>query len=278
MTEKQKTSLNLLTQINRDIFAICTPYKDIFTTVYFIKTEQGMLLFDTASYDCDVENAIIPALHTLGIEKDDLKYIFISHNHTDHAGGLCRLLKEFPQACIISSSASLRSKYPDHSFLSPCEGKALLGYLYAVSVPGHTVDSCALYDTRSKTLISGDCLQLYGIFGSGSWGANVSFPSEYTEAIKKLIKMDIESILTAHDYHPLGRMYFGKTCVKAALDACLAPFEIIERLISESPEADDILICQKYNSHGDLPTLGSHVIKNYRSYLLSQQNKKTSNG
>ena len=75
-------------KINDNIYALCIPYKDIFTTVYFVKTENGALLFDTASYDQDIDSAVIPALRELEINEEDLKYIFISHNHTDHAGGL----------------------------------------------------------------------------------------------------------------------------------------------------------------------------------------------
>ena len=51
---------------NKSIFRITTPYKDIFTTVYVIKTEKGVLLFDAASYDCDADDAIIPALASFG--------------------------------------------------------------------------------------------------------------------------------------------------------------------------------------------------------------------
>ena len=42
-------------------------------------------------------------------------------------------------------------------------------------VTGHASDCAALYDRKTKTLISGDCLQLFGVFGSGAWGANISF-------------------------------------------------------------------------------------------------------
>ena len=127
--------------------------------------------------------------------------------------------------------------------------------------------SAALYDHRTKTLISGDCLQLYGIFGSGNWGANIPFSSEYTKKIQELRKMDIEAILTAHDYYPCGRMYFGKEEIASALDACLAPFALIQKLIDEAPDADDEAICKRYNSQGKLPTLGVHVIKKYRETI-----------
>ena len=254
-----------LEKINEYTYALTIPYKDIFTTVYFVKTEAGALIFDTASYACDVEYAIIPALGELGIGEDELRYVFISHNHTDHAGGLGDLLKAFPKACIISRSEALREKFEGYEFLSPSEGELLLDSLSVVFITGHTKDSAALYDSRTQTLISGDCLQLYGILGSGLWGANISFQPEYAKAIGKLRGMNIDSILTAHDYYPLGRMYFGKSAVASALDACLEPFDIIRELIEQSPDASDEEVCKLYNSQNHLPTLGEHVIRKYRA-------------
>ena len=50
-------SMENVTQINENIYRLTIPYKDIFTTVYAVKTESGALLFDCASYDEDIENA-----------------------------------------------------------------------------------------------------------------------------------------------------------------------------------------------------------------------------
>lgn len=44
-----------------------------------------MVLFDAASFDEDVDNYIIPMLDELYIFEKYIKYIFISHNHRDHA-------------------------------------------------------------------------------------------------------------------------------------------------------------------------------------------------
>ena len=54
-------------KINENIYRLTIPFKDIFTTVCLIKTDEGALLFDTATYDEDVENYIIPFLDELGI-------------------------------------------------------------------------------------------------------------------------------------------------------------------------------------------------------------------
>ena len=247
-----------------NIYGICTPYKDIFTTVYFVKTDRGALLFDTASFDCDIDEYILPALEELGIGNKELKYVFISHNHKDHAGGLERLLEYFPDVTVISKSPELKEKHPEGNVVAPEENERFLDCLTVVSIMGHTSDSAALYDERTKTLISGDCLQLYGIFGSGKWGANISFPKEYASAIKALSEMDIDALLTAHDYHPYGRCHFGKEAVGMALSACTEPFALIKDLILAETEADDERIAEMYNSETKLPTLSAHVVREYR--------------
>lgn len=81
--------------------------------------------------------------------------------------------------------------------------------------------------------------------------------------------MDIDIILTAHDYHPCGRIYSGRAKTEAALDACLEPFDVIERLVAGAPDADDEALCEEYNSLGSRPRLGAHVIRKYRESIKS---------
>ena len=122
------------------------------------------------------------------------------------------------------------------------------------------MDSAGIYDKRTKTLLSGDSMQLYGIFGSGLWASNINYPAEHFEALEKLSEMDIEKICTAHDYHPLGQIYTGKEEIAKAIIACKEPLEIISNLIEENPKVSDEEIATKYNSAKNLPTLGAHVV------------------
>ena len=251
-------------KINDNIYRLTLPYKDIYTTVYVIKTEKGVLLFDSASYDSDIEEYILPFLFKLNITADMLKYVFISHDHNDHSGGLGELIKKFPDINIIAKSPEIKERYKDANVIIPKENDVFMDYLKVINITGHTAESIAVYDMRTKTLISGDCLQLYGIYGSGKWGANISFPIEHIKAVGKLRNMDIEHIFTAHDYHPCGYSYIGKEEVLKALDACVSPLYEIEDMIKKNPEFDDEKICELYNSAGK-PTLGVHVVTAVRN-------------
>jgi len=76
-----------LARIDDNIFRLTIPYKELFTSVYVVKSSQGAILFDTADNDRDADEDIVPLLKRLGVGAEELKYIFISHNHRDHAGG-----------------------------------------------------------------------------------------------------------------------------------------------------------------------------------------------
>ena len=252
-------------KIKENIYRLEIPFSDVYTTVYIVKTDEGVLLFDTGTYESDVDNYILPFIEELGIAKDQVKYVFISHNHGDHSGGLKRLMEEIPKATIIAKSDKLKEQYLIYNVLVPKDGEVVLNHFQVIHIKGHSSDSCAIYDTRTKTLITGDCLQLYGLYGSGKWGANISYIKEHLDAIDKLKKMDIKCILTAHNYHPLGYLYEGEN-IEKAYDNCIAPLNEIKNLVLENPELNDEEICGIYNSKGT-PVIGTHVVTAVRGNM-----------
>lgn len=249
-------------QLIDNIYRVTCPYYDIYTTVYIVKTEKGTLLFDAASYDTDVDAYIAPALAECGV--DTVDYIFISHNHRDHAGALAALKERFPSATVVSRCSKLKEAYGDGAFLAPENGDMLLDVLQVVTIPGHTADAAAIFDTRTNTLLSGDCLQLYGIFGSGKWAANITLIPEHMQAIRNLRRMPIQRVFAAHDYHPCGHVFKGPSTVKMALNACVEALGKIVILINENPTMSDEDIAALFNED-DVPTLGAHVVTAVRN-------------
>ena len=159
----------MYTKLNEKLFYTRIPYKDIFTTVYLLKTEKGCMMFDCASYDNDIDDTVKPFLESLGVTEKELKYVFISHNHKDHAGGLKRFLELYPNVSVITKSTDLVNDYPNYNFIIPEENQVFLDVLKTISIPGHSPCSQGILDTRNDTMLTGDSLQLYGIFGSGDW-------------------------------------------------------------------------------------------------------------
>ena len=253
-------------KINEHISRLRLEFKDIFTTIYTVKTPEGVLVFDAATYPEDISVHLAAHLEAEGIAREDVRGVFISHKHGDHAGGLPTFAEEYPQAKIYSRSEEIREKYP-HRVISLEDGQELFGGLKIVTVPGHTLDSACVLDPRDSILITGDSLQLIGIFGSGNWCANISFPALYLEALKKLETLGIRRILTAHDYHPCGWDYQDPDTIALALRSCRQPLEAIRQLILDHPEEDDAAIAARFNNPS-LPKLGTHVVTHVRRELL----------
>lgn len=256
-------------KMSENIYRTTIPYKNIFTTVYLIKSESGAILFDAATTEYDVDNYIVPMLAELGVGNEDLKYVFISHAHGDHIGGLRPLLERFPEATAVSFLPKVAEDYSDFKVHIAKEGDTLLGVFKLVAIPGHSADSAAIFDTRTKTLITGDCLQAYGLFGTDYWGANISFQTEHFAALDKLSGMDIEEIYTAHDFMPYGFKACGKDEVLRFIEACKVPLMKIRNLILENPSLSDAEIRAIYNNaEPDLfPSVGEWVVTKARATL-----------
>lgn len=250
--------------VTQHISRIHIPYKDIYTTVLLLRSPRGNILFDTAHKQTDVENYILPALAQLGI--NNLDYIFISHNHSDHAGGLQWLLARFPGCKVISRSQKLPEKHPEREFILPEDGDLIAEHFQVVTIPGHTADSAALLDRRTGTLVTGDCLQVYGIYGSGAWGAAIRMIHPHLQAIEKLHAMDIQTIAAAHDYHPYGNTAIGKDAVKNYLDGCVDALRRIRDILKDNLDLEDTEVAAVCND-GKLPTVAADVVTKIRQAM-----------
>ena len=256
-------------EITPHIWGLQIPYHDIFTSVFLVKAEEGLLLFDTASYPSDITDIIIPALGELGIRAKDISKVFISHPHGDHLGGLMTFLGLNPDAEIIVGSRGILERLPDVvPWLKVVgDGDAILGALRAIGIPGHLMDAIGLFDTRTGTLLSGDALQLYGIYGSGKWGSNIRFPAAHLDALERLKTMPITAIYPAHNFHPHGDSYVGKEAVAGAIDACREALLEVRGFILSNPDLDDDGLMEAYKERG-LPTVGDHVFAAVRRDLI----------
>lgn len=250
-------------KLNEDISYFQVPYKDIFVAIYVIRTEKGTVLFDTAACDEDVHGYILPALQELQLTPS---HIFISHNHKDHAGGLASAAALWPDAAILTRSEDLCKSYPNAA--APADGERILDVLRVIAIPGHTKDSAALLDLRTNTLITGDCLQSYGIYGSGTWYGAVVFPAEHFAAVRKLRALPLTVIATAHDYHPVGIISRGTDEINARLDSCVGALERLRSLIEANPTLADDRVAELAND-GQLPQVAPRVITALRKMICT---------
>jgi len=83
----------------------------VFDNLYFVgmtdwsawalTTSQGIIVID-AIFDYSVEDEVVNGLKKLGLNPADIKYVLISHAHTDHIGGAKYLQDHFGPRLVMS--------------------------------------------------------------------------------------------------------------------------------------------------------------------------------
>ena len=71
-----------------------------------LETERHRILLDTGASDLFIRNAEI-----LGFNLSNVDYVFISHGHSDHAGGLRYFLEHNQKAKVIASPDAMSGKF-----------------------------------------------------------------------------------------------------------------------------------------------------------------------
>ncbi len=189
--------MNEFEKITDGIYRIKVPFEDIYTSVFALCEEGKCILLDSAC-EGDVEVCIIPALQKLGITPD---YLIASHYHSDHSGGM----------------TALRIAYPNATLKAYQDGERLLGRFVVLNLKGHTDDCLAIYDEKTHTLISCDCLQAYGI---GRYSTSVEDKAAYMQAIKTVRGLSPSMIIASHEYEPCGAIMKSESEIEKFLLAC----------------------------------------------------------
>ena len=148
------------------------------------------------------------------------------------------------------------------------DGQRILDVLQVVALPGHTADCIGLLDTRTGTLLSGDGLQMYGIYGSGAWGANISYIKEHLALGKTLREKEISVIAASHDYHPCGWKAEGEA-VGPYIAECAAALRAVGDFARANPDDNNEELAARYNASSGLPTVGAHVFAAVRNTMAA---------
>lgn len=167
-----------------EIYRLRVPFdNEEYTSVFLIKNAEGNVLIDCATTAEDVDGYILPALEKAGVPLTEIRYLVLTHQHSDHAGGQYRIVEVNPDVKIVTDP---QVEFPNG--------------LTMYAMKGHTVDSVGVFDQTTHTLIAGDGLQGYGV---GKYRCTLENQDEYLKTIDN-IKRDgnISNILFSHDYEP----------------------------------------------------------------------------
>lgn len=245
--------LPVFEKVEENIFRLPVPFEGTDTSVFAFVCDEGTLIFDSATTESDVNERIIPAIRQKGFEPT---HLVSSHYHGDHMGGEEFLAKEYPDAL---RAKRLHNGKVEEGKKVLCDGDVLCGNLKVVALPGHSDDSMAIFDTRTKTLVCADCLQLWGI---GKYGTGISFAKDYLESIGKVRKLGVENIIASHNYAPLGAFAFGKDAVTKYLDECEQYVFALKAYAAKHSELPFDKMAEQYNSENpDKPKISAYTFE-----------------
>ena len=92
---------------------------NIVMNTYLYPIDSGYVMVDTG-YEGSL-GAVERRLLKMGIKLEDVKYVFLTHAHDDHAGFLSELLDKYPQIKVIMSNKAMATlKRGQNSFDGGC--------------------------------------------------------------------------------------------------------------------------------------------------------------
>lgn len=73
------------------------------TAVYIVQTSEGLILID-AGYPEQLESVLLPGLKALGLDPTKVRYVIVTHGHSDHFGA-ARYFQDTYQTKVFLSAA-----------------------------------------------------------------------------------------------------------------------------------------------------------------------------
>ncbi|MCI8387376.1 MAG: MBL fold metallo-hydrolase [Clostridiales bacterium] len=247
-------------QIATDIYRLCIPFEDNYTSSFALIEGDSCIIIDSGSnasdeaMDDDSRTYLIPAIEQAGFKPTML---ICSHLHSDHSGGMMALIEAYPEAevCLMQ---------PDYSFGNTrthtlSDGELLYGRYQVLNLKGHTDDSIAVFDLRTKTLLTFDCIQLCGV---SRYGTGISDSAAYRKSLKRVGNMDIDLLVTSHPYYPLGYIAVGKSEIERYLTESESALDRIIAFASAHTNLSPDEIARRFNAaHPDLPPIPSSTVR-----------------
>ena len=180
---------------------------------YLLNTGDGLLLFDTTGE----EEILSKHIEKLGFASKDVKWIFDTHYHNDHAGGNYGIVKKSKAKIYIHERGIERLDLGLGKGKIPldCEMVGLKGgetincgkyKIFVIYTPGHSQDSCCFsFDIpgehgTKKALVMGDAS---GVLCDVAWQKKEGYEGggrDYRKTIPLMKTLEFDLLLAGHPW------------------------------------------------------------------------------
>ncbi len=236
------------------ISRIQMPFCGVHTPSYILENGDKVIILDCGFSNDAATEHILPHL---GDVADRVEYIVLSHIHEDHSGGLDAVKK----ACPNSKVALFSKDIPNARYLENDE--IFIERFKVLHLPGHTPDSIALYDTKTRMLLSSDCLQMYGL---GQYAAIGDFAAYY-RSVEKVCQLNPKAVITAHEFRPLGMEFYGDDVYKC-LYLCKEAANFVVDFVKNNRTDDNKEVAKLFNTmHPNHPTINEFNVGDIYRFL-----------
>lgn len=253
------------------------------TNTYLIGSKKNRILVDTGIG----ESSYLDLLHSVLESKDaQITDIIITHNHSDHIGGLESIIaKNKPKNLWLVDPDHYRITEKNFSFpINKCKvtksTKIILSddflEIFAIPTPGHTKDHCSFWLPHVKVIISGDCI--LGQEFSPVFEDLQTFLASLSSLLWFMQRHFCTIILPGHG--PLIKD--GPAKIKSMIEHRMKRHEQIYKILLEKqiPMSSEHLMNILYDDHDDaVKKAAEHLIKLHLELLESDgMIKRNSNG
>jgi len=254
--------MNIAEKLTENIYRIKVPFDNIYTSVFIIKKDDFLILADTATTKNDVTDYIVPVIEEMG---GNLKYVILSHNHGDHAGGYKHIKEIYPEVKVILFDDNYAVNKGFSDYIIPKDEEVFFDCIKVFNFKGHSRDSLGLLDTRTDTLLTFDCFQLMGV---GRYGGGISDIKEYFRSINRAKSITPATIVTAHEYYPMGSLIKREDANKF-FDKCRDCVYMYKEFADENPLLDCDDLAALYNkTYPERPVINKNLFDLIKSTPL----------
>lgn len=203
--------------------------------IFMIRDGEHVALIETAHNAAFAP--VLDAMLTLGVNRGQIEYIFLSHVHLDHAGGAGLFMKEFPNAKLVVHERGARHMISPEKLIAgvkqvygeeetirmygeilpvnenrvivPKDGTEIkIGShtVVCMDTPGHAKHHLAYYDKTANVVFAGD---IFGISylamadGEKRWAIPTTSPVQFdpevmNESVRRVLATGAEKVYLTH--------------------------------------------------------------------------------